>query len=73
MDYKLALNLDKTSIIKYMMNNPPHCALIIVYSDKCTRIEGAMNSEFLGLQIDHSIMWKTQTIPQFRDHITQLG
>jgi hypothetical protein len=51
-----------------MINNPPHCALIIVYSDKCTRIEGAMNSEFLGLQIDHSIMWKNntdQTIPQF--------
>jgi hypothetical protein len=56
---KLVLNLDKTSVIKYMMSNPPHCALSMSYSDK--NIEGAMNSEFLGLQIDHPKMWKNRT------------
>lgn len=41
------------------MSNPPHCALSMSYSDK--NIEGAMNSEFLGLQIDHPKMWKNRT------------
>lgn len=47
------------------MSNPPHCALSMSYIDKY--IEGAMNSEFLGLQIDHPKMWKNrtdQTLPQ---------
>jgi hypothetical protein len=59
---KLALNLDKTNITKFMTNNSPQCPLSIGYNDKC--IEESVDTKFLGLQIDNHLKWK--------NHIDQL-
>jgi hypothetical protein len=50
-DNKLALNLDKTNIIKFITNNSPQYALSIGYNGKY--IQESVNMKFLGLQIDN--------------------
>jgi hypothetical protein len=45
---KLALNLDKSNIIKFTAINVPHCTLSIGYNDKC--IEETTETKFLVLQ-----------------------
>jgi hypothetical protein len=59
---KLALNLDKTNIIKFLTHNSPQCPLNIGYNDKY--IEESLHTKFLGLQIDNYLNWK--------NHIDQL-
>jgi hypothetical protein len=46
---KLALNLDKTNIIKFITYNSPQHALSIGYNEKY--IQASVNTKFLGLQI----------------------
>ena len=58
---KLVLNLEKTSIMKFMTNNSPCCALTISYEDK--HIEEALSLKLLGMQLDEHLHWK--------DHIDQ--
>jgi hypothetical protein len=60
---KLALNLDKTNIIKFTTINLPHCPLSIGYNDKY--IEGIAEIEFLGLQIDSHL--------NLKNHVVQVG
>jgi hypothetical protein len=55
---KLALNLDKINIIKFLTNNSPQCPLSIGYNDKY--IEESVHTKFLGLQIDNHLNWKNQ-------------
>jgi hypothetical protein len=55
---RLALNLDKTNIIKFTENNSPQHALNIGYNGKC--IEESVNMKFLGLQIDNHLNWTNQ-------------
>jgi hypothetical protein len=43
--YKLILNLDKTTAIKFITNNLPRCALSIGYKEYC--IEETVNANFL--------------------------
>jgi hypothetical protein len=52
---RLALNLDKTNIIKFIEYNSPWHALNIAYDCKC--IEESVNMKFLGLQIDNHLNW----------------
>jgi hypothetical protein len=52
---KLALNLDKTNIIKFITNNSPQLALSIGYYGKY--IQESVNTKFLGLQIDNRLNW----------------
>jgi hypothetical protein len=52
---RLALNLDKTSIIKFTANNSPQYALNIGYNGRC--IEESVNMKFLDLQIDNHLNW----------------
>jgi hypothetical protein len=59
---KVALNPDKTNIIKFIPNNSPQYPLNIGFNDKY--IEEAVNTKFLGLQIDNHLSWK--------NHIDQL-
>jgi hypothetical protein len=62
---KLVLNLDKTNIMKFIMNNSPHCALHIGYKEKY--IEEMVKTKFLGLHIDNHLNWKNhidQMIPK---------
>jgi hypothetical protein len=56
---KLVLNLEKTNITKFVMNNSPHCALNIGYKDKYT--EETANSKFLGLHLHNHLNWKDHT------------
>jgi hypothetical protein len=50
---KLVLNLEKTNIMKFVMNNSPHCALTIGYKDKY--MEETVNTTFLGLHLDNHL------------------
>jgi hypothetical protein len=62
---KLALNLDKTNIIKFTTINLEQCPLSIGYNDKY--IEESVQTKFLGLQIDNHLNWKNridQLIPK---------
>jgi hypothetical protein len=62
---KLVLNLDKTNIVKFIMNNSPHSALCIGYKEKY--IEDMAKTKFLGLHIDNHLNWKNhidQMIPK---------
>jgi hypothetical protein len=59
---KLVLNLEKTNIMKFAMNNSPHCALNIGYKGKYA--EETVNSKFLGLHLDNHLNSK--------DHIDQM-
>jgi hypothetical protein len=52
---RLALNLDKTNIIKFIANNSPQHTLNIVYSGKC--IEESVNTKFIGFQIHNLLNW----------------
>jgi hypothetical protein len=52
---KLALNLDKTNIIKFITNNSPQYALSIGENGKY--IAESVNTKFLGLQIDNHLNW----------------
>jgi hypothetical protein len=52
---RLALNRDKTNIIKFTTNNFQQYVLNIEYSGKY--IEESVNTKFLGLQIDNHISW----------------
>jgi hypothetical protein len=52
---KLALNLDKKNIIKFITNNSPQCALSIGYNGKY--MQESINTKFLGLQIDIHLNW----------------
>jgi hypothetical protein len=56
---KLALNLDKTNIIKFITSNSPQYPLNIGFNDKY--IEEAVNTKFLGLQIDKHLSWENHT------------
>jgi hypothetical protein len=53
---KLALNLDKTNIIKFTTNNVPAYPLSIGYNGKY--IKESAQAKFLGLQIDNHLNWK---------------
>jgi hypothetical protein len=46
---RLALNLDKTNIIKFTANNSPQYTLNIGYNGKC--IEDPVNTKFLGCKL----------------------
>jgi hypothetical protein len=50
---KLVLNLDRTNIMKFIMNNSPHCELHIGYKEKY--IEEMVKTKFLGLHIDNHL------------------
>jgi hypothetical protein len=52
---KLALNLDKTDIMKFITNNSSQSALCIGYKEKHT--EKTVNTTFCGLQIDNHLKW----------------
>jgi hypothetical protein len=54
---KLSLNLDKTNATEFITKNSPQYPLNIGYNDKY--IEQAVNTKFLGLQIDDYLNWKT--------------
>jgi hypothetical protein len=65
---KLALNLDKTNIIKFTRINVPQCPLSTGYNDKYT--EESTQTEFLGSQIDNHLNWKNcidQLIPKLSE------
>jgi hypothetical protein len=51
---KLALNLDKTNTIKFIMYNSLQCTLSAGYNVKDT--EESVNTKFLGLQIDNQFI-----------------
>jgi hypothetical protein len=53
---KLVLNLDKTSIMKFITNTLSHSLLHTGYKEKC--IEETVNTKCLGLQIDNHLNWK---------------
>jgi hypothetical protein len=53
---KLAVNLDKTNIIKFITNKSSQYDLKIDYDEKY--IEESINTKFLGLQIDNHLNWK---------------
>jgi hypothetical protein len=57
---KLGLNLEKTNIMKFVMNNSPHCASSVSYKDKY--VEETVNSKFLGLHLDNHLNWKDHKI-----------
>jgi hypothetical protein len=59
---KLVLHLDATDIIKCITKNSSHSTLRIGYREK--HIGEAVNTTFLGLQIDNHLNWK--------DHIEQI-
>jgi hypothetical protein len=59
---KLALNLDKTNIIKFTTTYVPRCPLSTGYNNKY--IEESAQTKFLGLQIDNHLNWKNH-INQF--------
>jgi hypothetical protein len=61
---KLALNLDKTNIIKFTTINEPQCPLSIGYNDKY--IEEIAQTKFLGLQIDNHLNQRTISISLFQ-------
>jgi hypothetical protein len=67
---KLVLNLHKTSVIKFITNNSPHCALNIGYRGEI------LNTKFLDVQIDN-LHWKNhidQMIPKISGEcVMQLG
>ncbi|PNF23822.1 hypothetical protein B7P43_G15913 [Cryptotermes secundus] len=52
---RLALNLNKTNVMKFTTNNAPHYVLNIGYNGKY--IEETVNTKFLGLQIDSHLSW----------------
>jgi hypothetical protein len=52
---RLALNLDKTNIIKFRANNCPQHVLNVGYNGKC--IDQSVNMKFLDLQIDNHLHW----------------
>jgi hypothetical protein len=58
----MALNLDKTNIIRFITKNSPQYPLNIGFNEKY--IEEAVNTKFLGLQIDSHLNWK--------NHVDQL-
>jgi hypothetical protein len=53
---KLVLNLDKTNLITFLINNSPQFPLSIGYNDNC--IEESVNTKFIGLQIHNHLNWK---------------
>jgi hypothetical protein len=53
---KLALNLDKTTIITFITSKLPQYDLRIGYDEK--HIEESVNTKFLCLQIDNHLNWK---------------
>jgi hypothetical protein len=71
---KLALNLDKTNIIKFITNNSPQYALSIGYDEKY--VEESVYTKFLGLQTDNHLNWKNhidQMIPKLRTACYAVG
>jgi len=61
----LVLNLDKINLMKFTKRNLSHSKLHAGYNRKYT--EEAVNTTFLGLQIDNHINWKShieQMIPK---------
>jgi hypothetical protein len=70
---KLVLNLDNTNIMKFIINNSPHCVFRIDYRGKY--IEETINIKFLGLQIDNHLSWKNhihQIVPKLNDHVMRV-
>jgi hypothetical protein len=49
------MNLDKTNVITFITKHSSQDPLNIGYNDKY--IEEAVNTEFLGLQIDNHLSW----------------
>jgi hypothetical protein len=63
--FKLTLNLDINSIIKFITYNSAQFLISFAYEDKY--IEESVHTEFLGLQIDSHLNWKThvdQLVPK---------
>jgi hypothetical protein len=60
---KLAINLDKINVIKFITYNSSQCPLHIGYNDKY--IEESVNTKFLGLQTDNHLNWINHTDQQF--------
>jgi hypothetical protein len=60
--YKLVLNLDKTSIMKFVTKSTSHSTLHIGYKEKY--IEEMVNTKFLCLQIYNN--------PNRKNHIEQM-
>jgi hypothetical protein len=58
---KLALSVDETNIIKFIMKNSPQHTLNIGYKEKYVE---SVNTRFLGLQTNKYLNWK--------NHIDQL-
>jgi hypothetical protein len=56
---KLALNLDKTNIIKFTTNSSPQYASSIGYNGKY--FQESVNTKFFGLQIDNHLIWTNHT------------
>jgi hypothetical protein len=52
----LALNLDKTNIIKFITKSSPQRTLSIRYKERY--IEETVNAKFVGLQIGNHRKWK---------------
>jgi len=52
----LVLNLDKTSIMKFIAKNSSHSTLYIGYKEKYT--EETVHTQFLDMHIDSHINWK---------------
>jgi hypothetical protein len=59
---KLALNLDKTNVIKFITKNSPQHTFSIGYKERY--IEEPVNTNFLGLEADNH--------PNLKNHINQL-
>jgi len=55
----LVLNLDKTSIMKFIAKNSSHSTLYIGYKEKYT--EETVHTQFFNIQIDSHIKWKNHT------------
>jgi len=51
----LALNLDETSTMKFILNNSPHCALSSCCKEKY--VEEIENTKFLDLHMYNHISW----------------
>jgi hypothetical protein len=62
---KLAPNLDKTNIIKFITTNSPQYALSTGYNGKY--IKESVNTKFLSLQIDNHLNWKNHIDQMIRN------
>jgi hypothetical protein len=59
----LALNLDKTNVMKFVTYNSPQYSLRISYNKK-KHIEDCVNTKFLHLRTNNHLNWRTHIIKQ---------